>query len=275
MPSLLLWLSALQSGKGVKDLPIPDSAAGHILADDILLQQIDSSDPVPVAEDQAPAANTNPWVKWNQTQRNKTKVFALSNPVDVLVIGTVTIQLAVHILHVVERVASENYELQQNWDRLQGKAGKLRVHEFAGDHLQKQAWTLAAELLDSPSKYAALPQLSSTWRSQGLAFVLLSTTLAAMEHYLWRPWRQFPLVLFKLLDIDEDQDMVAQEILQLPVCLRDPWAARFLEKYHSKALLCSQEALAILYGIAVSLRFDIIALECRHAAVRRLQKKPI
>ena len=277
--AVLLWLNALQSGQQPKDLPTPEIQTDFMMIDDAVLvgPSKAASKPGEVAlghevVGEESNANAMPWTEWNQNQRNKAKRFAMSNPVAVLVIATTTIELAVHLLHIIERVGSENFELQQEWQKLKGKPGKPRVHELAGSKLQKHMHAMAEDLLDSPQKYAALPQAARTWRSQGTAFALISTSLAAMEHYLWRPLQQFPLILFKLLDVEEDRDKVAADVLGLPVCLRDTWSARFLQEFPTRSCLCSRRCLLTLYSLALTLRFDIIGLECRHASVRRLQR---
>ena len=268
--AVMLWLEALQSGKQPGELPTPEEPAEHMFADETF--DVAAMAVAPGTDEVVADPSTQPWVQWNKTQRSKAKSFATSNPVAMLVLCTAIIEIAVHVLHVCERVGSENFELEQEWQKLQGNPGKLRVLELVDDKLANHVTKMAEELFDSPGKFAALPQSSRTWKWQGVAFVLLSTLLAAMEHYLWAPLRSFPFILFKLLDAEEDKAKVASSILRLPECLRDPWSARVMKIFPTRESLCSQRCLIILYTVALTLRFDIIGLECKHASVRRLTR---
>ena len=214
------------------------------------------------------------WVEWNQKQRRKTSDFLSLNPVHSLVTSTVTLGLAVRTLHIIERVASADYIVHQEWEALQGRPCNYRVTALCNDRLYRDVVLEAESLLTRAESYAALPALSRTWASLGLAFCLVSSSLGAMEFYLFKPWRGFPWCIFGLLSCQtqRERELFAEQILSKPTCLHDSWSGRFLQKYDSVALLTDRPCLTVLHGIATELKFDIVAVEYRHASVRRLQR---
>ena len=212
------------------------------------------------------------WAQWNKTQRTKAKQFLRQEPTGTLVVATVTLQLSSHVLHIIERVASEDFAQRQQWEKLQGHRGCFRVSQLCSDRLARQTLSMAESLLEDAGKYAALPALHRTWQVQGLGFVLISSAVAAMEYYLFRPWRDFPFCIFELISSDSPCETTAQAILDKPACLRDSWSSRFLQRFNSVALLGSRRCRAVLHAMASALKLDIIALECRHASVRKLQR---
>ena len=268
--AFLLWLLALQTGSSPRSLPIPASADAVV---------INAPEGEPENEDQLPEqpglpANVGmPWVVWNRAQKIKAKNFIAEDPIGQLVVCTVTLGLATHMLHIVEHISSDAFAELQDGKNLHGNDGCTRLDAFVGENgFEKEALRTATELLDDAGKYAALPLVCCTWAMQGLAFTLISSTAAALESYIHKILRGFPWSLFRLLGDERARADVARELLSQPVCLRDAWSERVLTRFSSVAQLCSRKFLAFLHAIAYRLKLDIIALECRHASVRRLQR---
>ena len=211
---------------------------------------------------------------WNQKQRRKVSEFLSLNPIHELVISTATLKLATRVLHIIERVSGAEYTSQQHWESLEGRNSEFRVTALCNDRLQQVVLPEAESLLTRAEAYAALPEVCRTWHALGLAFALVSSTVCAMEYYLFKPWRGFPWQVFMLLSCESasERDSVAKDILDKPHCMRDAWAARFLTMYDTIPKLTSMPCLALLQSIASELHFDIVKVECRHASLRRLQR---
>ena len=273
-----MWLVALQTGKTPVDIALPESAETLEIRGPRAPPQ-HHDDPQehlqPQLLDQAGAAqDAVAWVVWNQTQRLKARQFLATEPTGMLVICTVSLELAVHVLHVIEHVSSENFSRQQDLERLSGNHAHSRVAELCGDKLCMDAFRLANELWEDSARYGALPLLHRTWTMQNVAFTLVASTAAALEAYVFKGWRGFPFCLFRLLGAAaaHERVAVAQEVLALPSCLRDAFSQRFLTRFSTSELLCSRHCLALLQSVLARLKLDIIAVECRHASVRRLQR---
>ena len=257
-----LWLLALDTGREPKDLALP-----HLAGD--MDGECPDPVPLPVAAEEGEGAW---WAQWNKTQRRKAKQWLLQEPTGTLVVATVSLELSAHVLHVIERVASEDFMQQQQWEKLQGQRASFRVTALCNDRLATPVFRMAADILDDAHKFAAMPALHKTWRAQGLGFVLVSCSVAALEHYLFKQWRGFPFCIFELLSTDPPRETLAQAILDKPACLRDSWSKRFLERFSTVASLVSRQCQALLYAMGCALKLEITSLECRHASLRKLQR---
>ena len=83
--------------------------------------------------------------------------------------------------------------------------------------------------------------------------------------------RGFPLDLFRLLLNPNVEEAAALLHSATPNCLLDELSHDFLQRYSTPERLVSTEALAILAAIAARREYDICAIECRHAACRRIK----
>ena len=221
--------------------------------------------------DQA-AEPTTQWAEYNRQQRAKAQKFIASQPLERLLMSTITLSLSVHILHVVERVAAEAWEIQQWAEQLQTGAANFRLKALLNDELSESVLEKGRALLADANCYSAVPSSLRTWRAAGLAFRMVSTSLCSMEHYMFMRWRQPPFAVFRLIGLSlEERPQVARELLNLPPCLCDGWTRRLLAKYTSVDDLLSKECLAFLCCLASLIKFEITETECKHASIRRLQ----
>ena len=71
-----------------------------------------------------------------------------------------------------------------------------------------------------------------------------------------------------LLICDRTEEL-ARRILATPDCRLDEWTKRFLQRFNSVAKLLSDDCIAILMALGQMIHFEICAIECRNAQIRR------
>ena len=219
------------------------------------------------------APGSQAWAEFNRAQRGRVQKWMGSNPLPWLIIAAVTLSLSVHVLHVIERVASQDWQYQQWACNADTGGGCFRVQELLQDKMCTDVIERGRSLLMDSSHYAALPRPLQTWRLAGVAFCMLSTSLCSMEHYMFQSWRLPPYSVFGLVTVPEtEQESVARSLLQVPQCMLDGWSARLLRRFNTVDRLLSRTCLAIIACVASLLKFEITDTECRHASVRRLQR---
>ena len=89
-----------------------------------------------------------------------------------------------------------------------------------------------------------------------------------MHQLLFMRRQGFPLQIFRLLA--EPTRELATQFLHAPACLRDELSHELLSRFPSESALLGSKCKAILSTIAARREYDICAIECRHAASRRV-----
>jgi len=103
-----------------------------------------------------------------------------------------------------------------------------------------------------------------------LAFAMLSATHCSLFMMVFMFMGTFPYRMWSLV-IDCSIEN-ASAILATPKCLLDSWSRAFLKKFNTVDRLLSDQARAILLAVGLVARFDICAIECRNAQIRRFCK---
>eukprot|EP00971_Amphidinium_carterae_P352911 6492770-Amphidinium_carterae.2 len=107
-----------------------------------------------------------------------------------------------------------------------------------------------------------LPERVATIAFNAKAFMLISRVGACVETYVANGHRKFPTKLWLLLK----HPHMAEELLSIPSCLRDPFTAATIEKFPS---LNTPELFAMLRVQGFHQSVDISVVEALHASVRR------
>lgn len=237
---------------------------------DAIVAALDAGAAPGAAAVEAEGAAGSDWAAFNSKMRNRAMKFFASDPKHRLVLGRLTLQLLVRLLHSLEKVGGEKYDRKQWANCIRDGHCRTRMWEaFSGD-LQAPMFAEACELAGSEERWAALAPAGRTLGHAGLAFSMISSALCGAEQFILRVWRTFPYRLFALVDLPREE--VARAILNSPRCLRDEWSDRFLSMFPTVDELLSARARAILASMGSLLRWDISRLECRHASVRGFMK---
>ena len=118
---------------------------------------------------------------------------------------------------------------------------------------------------------ALLREPFNTQAGRSLLFRSEARAGATVHQLLVMRRRGFPLDLFRLL-LNPTLDAAAALLRSATAkCLLDEFSHDFLQRYSEPETLVSTEALAILAAIAARREYDICAIECRHAACRRIK----
>ena len=100
-----------------------------------------------------------------------------------------------------------------------------------------------------------------------LAFRLFARLAGALHLLLRMPRGAFPYRLFGMLST-HDTDRFAEELLKVPSCRLDPFSQKFLEQHSTVEALCA--AVSKLEALGLMCETDVVCIESRHAAARRL-----
>ncbi|CAE7484091.1 unnamed protein product [Symbiodinium sp. KB8] len=134
----------------------------------------------------------------------------------------------------------------------------------------RSAFTALRDCFHSP--LPALPLTARTNSMKVLGFRLLARVAGAL-HLLLRVTRAgFPHRLFSLLQPATSQERLdlAEKLLSSPACLWDHATKHILEKFPTPQKLTSTVATATLQALALMAENDVVSIETRHAAARRL-----
>ena len=208
------------------------------------------------------------WAEQNKSFRRMVAAWLTSNPSSCLVILRLAMRVSVKLMRTFLHVAGENWEKQQQLKSLRGQPRTFRVVEAAGGGDVADAFDCLKEALRGP--ILALPLNARNNAFKVLAFRLLARLAGAM-HLLLRLHRQlFPFKLFQLLACAPSERLEkAKEILAEPECLLDPGSKKVLAEYATPEKL-SEDGFPILQALASMTEIDVVSIETRHAAVRRL-----
>ena len=246
------------------------------LSDDSSDEDAQQGQPEQQRQDEVPPAGggvqplpVTDWATFNEKQRGNSKKFALQQPRDRLIISVITLGVCVSVLHAFEHVASERWDHLESERCAAGGTRSSRMWEAYSGGLSQPAADTVARLSMSTQPWKALRPQARSWGLSGLAFVMLSVSICALDQLLFRFWRTFPYRLWELT-IRPSMEL-AQEFLDTPRCLMDQFSILFLNIFDTPAKLLSASCRAVLVALGYLVRWDIARLECRHASIRRLQ----
>jgi hypothetical protein len=175
------------------------------------------------------------------------------------VIAVATLAPQLRLLHGLEALASETWDFKDMKQAVDSRASaneaSLRIPTRLGHlqdgHLCSDVFTGIRDLMLGSPMYDLLRPHERTIAQNSTALAILSRVCGATYQLLASRHRGFPFRLWGLLEQHtvEDREALAKELLDTPVCLKDPYAKRFLRRFHTVAKLCSDEAMSLLFAV--------------------------
>ncbi|CAE7241793.1 unnamed protein product [Symbiodinium sp. CCMP2592] len=210
------------------------------------------------------------WKELKLSMKRMVLAWIKTKPGAVLILTRATMQAGVQLMRKMLHLASLAWEKTQQLEASRGRPRSYRVLEAWHNEDVKSAFQSLRDCFHSP--LPALPLTARINSVKVLGFRLLAR-LAGALHLLLRVTRAgFPHRLFSLLQPGTSQERLdlAEKLLSSPACLWDHATKQILEKFPSPEKLTSAAATATLQALALMAENDVVSIETRHAAARRL-----
>ena len=217
---------------------------------------------------------TQAWAEFNSQQKKKALVWFRSDPTDRVILLRISAKLACAALHVVERIASEAWQVRvwrECMDTGRYDSRMLRLPSLLSDTLDKLLLRLETDSFANPSAsiWQPLHARSATMGMATRAFSMVYSALCGLEQLVLFMTRGPLFQLFRL--VSEPSRDLANKLLALAEkqCVVSEFVRRFLQRFNTPSKLRSAECRACLAGAALVLRAEICRIECRHNQSRR------
>ena len=159
-------------------------------------------------------------------------------------------------------LSSQKFDDDQDANALMGEPRKYRVVQAAqGRQMCVFKQELRALMFGSVT---VLPAAGNTLAMRALMFRMLSRSAGAAHQLIELAHRGCPYRLFKALDGG------AYEASCIPECMPDGFTRALLEEYQTYDALQEDEAQHVMSSIAHFMSLDILDIEARHSAARRI-----
>ncbi|CAE7207134.1 unnamed protein product, partial [Symbiodinium sp. CCMP2592] len=188
-----------------------------------------------------------------------------ASPGPCLVLIRLAMTVPVRLMHKFLQLASDDWEKKQQLRAAQGKDRDYRLSVAYDGADVDRAFESLGQLFQEP-----ITQLPLSARSNAikvLAFRLFARLAGALHLLLRMPRAAFPFRLFGMLT-SANPASTAEQLLQTPCCLLDDFSKGFLEQHSTAEALCA--AVSKLEALALLCETDVVSIESRHAAARRL-----
>lgn len=197
-----------------------------------------------------------------------------------LVLMRVAMTLCVTFLRGILVLASDAWQNRKHAGVVLGKPWSCRMLEAHKGELSAKIRSRASLLLHQDSgstEWKAVPPMGRTFGSASKALSMVATAMCTLDFLAFTPWQGMPYAIWSLLS---GLMACALGILMLPLCLLGSWARDLICNFVKPALsmtACAEILLgnrfrAVLVSLGAILRYDICALECRNAQIRRFAK---
>lgn len=202
------------------------------------------------------------WHAKKKATKAKASQYVASKPGDVLIVLSICMEPINHLTQAFIKLSAEGFDRAQERRVLRGQSRTFRVLEcWRG----KQIGQFNSDLEKlMKSIHPALPAAALTESMRSLMFRLLARAGSAVEHHVTSYHRGCPFSLFGVLEGDTDT------VLETRPCMRDQLTTTVLKKYPSEGSLLSAECMSLLVALATIIDIDILGIEARHSATRRL-----
>ncbi len=141
-----------------------------------------------------------------------------------------------------------------------------RLQDAASLRLTSKFFVRVQEALTDSSKWQAMPPVERTSKNASLAFASLSRAACGVKQNIHDLHNRHPVKLWLLLG--PNAASVEKELETDPDHLKTKFSRAFLSYF--KGRLRSDECLGFLLASGDMLQLEIIKIECRHAAFRRI-----
>ena len=197
-----------------------------------------------------------------------------------LVLMRISMTLCVTFLRSILVLAGDAWQNRTNAGVLSGKPWSCRMLEVHRGELSTKIRSRASQLLHQDSgatEWQAVPPLGRTFGSASKALSMVATAMCTLDFLAFTPWQGMPYAMWVLCS---GRTSEALSILMLPMCLLGSWARDLICHFVKPWLLMAECATilvgnrfrAVLVSLGEILRYDICALECRNAQIRRFSK---
>ena len=197
-----------------------------------------------------------------------------------LVLMRIAMTLCVTFLRSILVLASDAWQNRQHAGVILGKPWSCRMLEAHRGELSAKIRSRASLLLHQDSggtEWKAVPPLGRTFGSASKALSMVATATCTLDFLAFTPWQGMPYAMWSLLS---GRMADALWILMLPLCLLGSWARDLICNFVKPVLsmtaaaeiLLGNRFQAVLVSLGAILRYDICALECRNAQIRRFAK---
>ena len=213
----------------------------------------------------ADKAVQNPWVAINNKHKKTAWKWFLSNPGSRILAARISMSLSVHMLRVVESIASDRWQTMQFKHMMD--TGQFRCRMAAVQDLKSTMEQHVQELLTVPGKWESIAPVKRTLGLASLCFCMFMTTSCALEQMCLSWIAGYPYILWEL--IENPSWEVAHRIHSSATCLHDEFTRHFLKRFSTVDALRSTRCRACLIVIGLLAHWEIIRIECRHALSRK------
>ena len=200
------------------------------------------------------------WQEQNKATIQKAVAWAESKPGNTVLVICMAWQPVLKLMHRMIFLGSEDFEKQQRAEVLAGRQRTYKSLELYLANDANEFWRSVNKLLHSVPE--ALPAKAWVSYNKTLLFRLVSRSACAVHQMFAARHKLAPFMLFSALWGLSDAQQVAQ-------CMQDELTQYFAKHYDGDKLFES-DAQCLLAAIAGLCDYDIVGIEVRHAASRRI-----
>ena len=201
------------------------------------------------------------WHAQKKATKKKAAQYVSAKPGDVLIAICICTQPINSLMQAFIKLSSEGFDKEQKQRVAQHEQRSFRVLEcWKGQQTQRFFGDLEVLL---KSSHPALPSSALTESMRSLMFRLLARAGSSVEHHVSSYHKGCPFSLFGVLLGDTS-------VLETKQCLRDELTHKILQSFPTEATLLSFESICVITSLATVIDVDILGIEARHSATRRL-----
>ena len=202
------------------------------------------------------------WAELNRATKRKAALYIASSPGPTLVVLQWGLAPLQRLMMDYIFLSSKKWDATQNKASINGERRSFRLLELLmGKQTQRFFQTLRHMFHTAPEH---VPVRALKLSFQALCFRLLSRAGCSVETLVVDVHRSCPYKLFGILC-----GKVA-EVLETPQCMQDGLMQAFMGQFPTFGEIVSKRSIAMLSSLAEVAQVDILTIEARHSATRRL-----
>ena len=199
------------------------------------------------------------WAEYNKATKEKAARYAASNVGDTLMLVHTVMTPLVQLLVDVIYLSSDKFEADQQAKQAKQEPRSFRITELANGKLQEKFLSSLNDLIHQAPLWA--PPSLCRLSAKVLMFRMLARAGAMLEQLIWGFHRGSPYILFS---------QNPTEVLEQRPCLRDEITNFFANSFPNETAMLDREASNMRACLASMIYCDILGIESRHAASRRV-----
>ena len=195
------------------------------------------------------------WAEYNKATKEKAARYAASNVAETLMLVHTVMTPLVQLLVDVIYLSSDKFEADQQTKRAKQELRSFRITELANGKLQVKFLSSLNDLIHQAPLWA--PPSLCRLSAKVLMFRMFARAGAMLELLIWGFHKGSPYILFS-------------EVLELQPCLRDEITDFLVNSFPNETAMLDREARNMLACLASVIYCDILGIESRQAASRRV-----